>query len=468
MKSLYSLTFVFLLLLMNTITFNAQEINTGIPDDMQEMGIQLIMAADKGDSLRVSQLLAAGADVNATTYDSVTALMYAVQSGNEGMVRYLVSSGAAVNMVPDNGYSALITAITSRWFSIAEYLIRHGANIELSDHDDVSPLMHAVMADSFYMADLLMYYGANVNHKSQSGTTALMLASELGSYQVAVRLLEEGADVNDSDKKGRTPLHFATMTSHLELMDLLIQNGAAVDRKMVNGYSPLSIAVSTNNFEAARLLIGYGADVNSRVNRSMNPLTIAREKKYDSLAAMLRNNEAILIRRPDFNRLSFGTGLTFNKDDMLVGFSLGICDHRYNIWVSLGYGFRPAAIRVLEGPIDFNYYQYWERRHVLGFSADKGFFLPVFHKGFKLGAYAGFREMITFGSYRGSSVAPDTRLVLNPHVGVVADFHMLRLKLGYEYLNFRINRINNNHVGISLEWLLYRRKGNINLTTSNW
>jgi ankyrin repeat protein len=445
----------------------AQESDTVTSLD-SENDIELIIAADRGDTMRAAQLINMGADVNASTYEGVTSLMFAAQNGNLPMIRLLLSKGANPDKKPLNGYTALITAIRGGRLEITEYLIRKGADINLNDNDDVSPLMHAVVSDSFFMADMLLYYGANVKNRSKEGIDALMLASFMGRYETAVRLMEEGADINSSDQKGRTPLHYATEAGNLDLMELLIYNGAFLEARTNTGYTPLSLAVSLNNFSAAKLLIGYGADVNSRINASMNPLELAKENKNDTLVAMLMNHEAQIISRPNFNKITIGTRYVFNANDSQYGFTVGLSDKKHNIWIDLGYGFRPKAIRIFEKVEYATYYQYWEKRHAFSLSAAKGFMIPVKASGFRLGAFAGFKEYLTFGGYRGSSSSPDTRLLFSPEFGAAMDFHFLRLKLSYEFLNLHLEEINHDWFNISLQLLFSRKKGNKKITSINW
>jgi hypothetical protein len=328
--------------------------------------------------------------------------------------------------------------------------------------------MHAMVADSFYMADLLLYYDADIQPKNKEGIDAMMLAAYLGRYAIAVSLIELGAEVNSTDIKNQTPLHYATLSGNLDIMDLLILNGAFLESRSANGYTPLSLAVSLNNYAAARLLIGYGADVNSRISYSLNPMTLALESKNDSLAGMLRNHEAKAVRWPSVNKITFGPQVTFNSNDLLVGFNLGISDNKYNLWSSLGYGIRPKLIRVLEAENSTTSYQYWEMRHTVFLSVDKGFFLPHRHSAIKAGAFAGLKEVMTFGSYRGSSRSPDTRLILCPRIGGVLEFKFLRFKLNYEFMNLRLKDYSNNWCNFTIELLFNRKKGNARFSQIDW
>jgi ankyrin repeat protein len=435
---------------------------------ISDMDEQLIISADKGDTTAVLKLIAGGASVNATTFEGVTALMYAAQSGNTNLVRILMEHGADVNMKPFNGQSALISAIRGGHLPTSEYMIRHGADINLADNNRVTPLMHAIAVDSFYLPDMLLYYGAEIHARDDKGIDALMLASQYGNYETVVSLLERGSDVNVADSDGNTPLHYATTAGNTDVMELLIANGVLLERKNSEGYTPLAIAVAMGNYNASRMLIGYGADVNSTVNRSVNVMNLAQNARNESLITLLKNHEAVGLHRPGFNRFSFGSGYSFNKDDSRLDFSLGMDEQKYRLMTRIGFGFRPKAIQVLVQENENEYYQFWEKRSCFYLSLEKAFFVQHFGKSFSTGAFAGLGGMLTFGSYKGSSRNPDTRMRINPKIGCLFEYDFVRLKFSYEYLNLKLEEYPDKWFNISLEFLINRQKHGNGIPTLNW
>ena len=59
-----------------------------------EQDLQLIDAAKDGDLVKVKELIAAGADVNAKDDDGWTALMYAAEKGYTEIIEILKAAGA--------------------------------------------------------------------------------------------------------------------------------------------------------------------------------------------------------------------------------------------------------------------------------------------------------------------------------------------------------------------------------------
>lgn len=439
-----------------------------IADSSGSWDEQLIIAADKGDTVTATLSIKKGARVNATTYAGVTPLMYAAQNGHTAMVNLLMRYGADPGVKPINGYTALISAIRNGHIETAEYLVRNGANINQTDNNQVTPLMYAIAVDSFYMPDMLLYYDADVDLQNEKGINALMLASFLGRYEMVISILEAGTDINAFDNQKWTALHYATMAGHTDIMDLLIVNGALLESTTSSGYTPLSMATARNNYAAARLLIGYGADVNSRISGALNPLTLALENKSDSLVRMLKNQHAKVLLRPFFNLVTVGTHFVSNRDDMRLGFSFGLSDRKYNLMTGIGYGFRLKAIQVLDQTTETEFYQFWERRHFISLSAEKAIYLPTGITAFKTGVFAGFSEVLTFGGYRGSGENPAVRLVFNPRIGGIFETGFLRLKVSYEYMNLQLREIDRGWFNVSLEFLFNRNRGNIKMPSLQW
>jgi ankyrin repeat protein len=450
---------VITLAVMSFYNVKAQEGDT--LDSRPTIDEHLIFAADAGDTVLVNKLISLGADVDAVTSEGVTPLMYATQNGNLSMMRLLIRCGANPDLKPLNGLTALITAIRNRQIDLAEFLIRSGAGVDLADNEKMTPLMHAIVADTFYLPDMLLYYNAMVDPVRRDGADALMLASGLGRYEIAEELIGLGTGVNNMDKSGRTPLHYAASASNTDVMKLLIGEGAIVEARTASGYTPLSLAVAKNNFAVARLLIESGANVNTRISASLNPLALADENGYDSLYTMLRNNGAKIILWPWFNQVSFGGSFAFTSEDMQTGVHLGYSDIKYNLWTSIGYEFRPKAIRILEPAKGDNYYQYWERRHFISFSLDKAFLFPRKNSKVKGGLAAGFQESMTFGSYRGSGSGPETQLVFSPHAGAVLQYQRLRMRFNYEFMDLHLMDMSKNWCSISVELLFNRKKGKL-------
>jgi len=430
-----------------------------------------LTAASKGDSALVLAFLKAGVRVDTTSWDGITALSYALQNGHSGTVKALAENGADLNRKDIAGNSPLMLAVQNGDLRMSEYLIRKGSDFNAGNKKGITPLMFALAIDSFALADMLLYYGADVTKTDKNGTSALMIATLNGNYNLVYALLEAGADVNIQDKKGYAPLHAAIWYGYWDVADLLLGYGADPNITAKNGYPPLGAAIEANDLYAVEILAAAGADLNQKISSSQNPLSIAVETKNDSIRRFLRNNNARLNAGPSISKIVLGTEINWNTDDCRWSFFAGVIEKKYNLNLSVGWGFRPSAIRVLETVNDQMSFQYWEKRRFLFLSLDKSVFLLHPNEDIQVGFYGGIKGIYTYGSYRGAqgaSAKPDDRLMAAPGLGFIIEGRTLRYTIGYEYLNLDLYKFSPHHVNISFGFLLNRKKNNFNPVFINW
>lgn len=449
----------FLVLYFAAISLAAQE-DLG-PDgmaDREEMEFALIMAADQGDTLKLSRLISLEVDVNAATTEGVTALMYAVQNADLASTRLLLDAGAKPDVRPDNGYTALITAIRAIDFDMAELLIRRGARLDQADNWGYTPLMHAIVVDSFYMADFLLYYGASAEAKSSDGISPLMLASWMGKAALVNLLLEYGAQTDATDKKGRTALYYGAASGNSIVVEALINYGAKPDMPAENLATPLIVAITQNDFESSRLLISAGAQVNHQAGCSLSPLSAARQNRNDLIVQMLRNNGAEERFRPCFDKYVLHLNYIFHAEDRFTGLSWGIYDKRHSIQAVLSYALRPGTLQVLHRQDKNSAFQYFETRHLVGVSASKGLIRPIGKSSIRAGGYAGLGGVMSFGGYRGTKDAPPMKYALVPHFGFSIEHGNTAVNLQYDFMNLGLEDYDNRWFHFSLAFAISRKR----------
>ncbi|KAL1433630.1 hypothetical protein MTO96_012456 [Rhipicephalus appendiculatus] len=82
-------------------------------------GCVFLAACAAGDTAEVERLLAAGADINTTNVDGLTALHQACIDDNMAMVEFLVEHGCDLNLGDNEGWTPLHATASCGFVSVA-------------------------------------------------------------------------------------------------------------------------------------------------------------------------------------------------------------------------------------------------------------------------------------------------------------------------------------------------------------
>jgi hypothetical protein len=116
---------------------------------------ELIAAVKSGETAKVGQLLAAGADPNARGQIGLTPLISAALGGRADIAKLLVDKGAAVNAKSDNGMTALMVAAAEGHKEVAQLLLSKGADANILDPSGLSAFKIAALRQHEEVAALL-------------------------------------------------------------------------------------------------------------------------------------------------------------------------------------------------------------------------------------------------------------------------------------------------------------------------
>ncbi|CAC5385999.1 unnamed protein product [Mytilus coruscus] len=216
-------------------------------------------------NLNVAEMLIkCGADVNATTSEGTTPLMFACSGNESELINMLIDKGANINMVDKKWMTALhISSIASN-YNVVNILLAHGSIPDTEDKDGNTPLhflcgqqlihgnesftvlhsvlMHSVLEDGDNCLEaikLLIDKGANINHSNKFGHTPLYVASMFDSLKRIKLLIENGADISKKDNSGRSVLFAAFLSENSEILKCLVENGANINDVDEDGISSL-------------------------------------------------------------------------------------------------------------------------------------------------------------------------------------------------------------------------------------
>ena len=227
---------------------------------------------------RVKLLLAAGADVNATSTNGRTALMDAVISSCMDNVQALITAGADVNMKCKYGRTALGYAMNYwRIRDCTNVLIDAGADVNTTGLSTSELLIQSVKTGNDRIVGHLLQGGVDVNTIGLNTSILLMKAVTDGNDRIVRHLLQAGADVNMGGSNTLTS-QLITKAVHIwndKVLAQLVQAGAHVNIPSPGMSQLLFDAVWEGYYKIVNLLIEAGADVNQNPEHGTTNSVIA-------------------------------------------------------------------------------------------------------------------------------------------------------------------------------------------------
>jgi ankyrin repeat protein len=153
--------------------------NTPSPD-----GLHGLFLALREPSLKAAQAILSSPQTNveARNAQDESPLMMAALKGQTEMVRQLIARGADVNKP---GWAPLHYAATSGQLEIMDLLLENHAFIDAESPNGTTPLMMAAMYGSTAGVKLLLEAGADTAMKNQLGMTASDFALRVGRQDAA-------------------------------------------------------------------------------------------------------------------------------------------------------------------------------------------------------------------------------------------------------------------------------------------
>ena len=194
----------------------------------------LMMAALRGHTGAIVDLLGRGVAVNARAHDETTALGFAASGAHADAVALLLGAGANPNLASDDGTTPLMLACarpTPAGRASVRALLAAGADVRIADDDGFTALCYAVTWPQEEIVPDLLAAGADATVKTKAGETPMMLALKERQLGVASLLLASGAplDLGHRGPKG-TALGYAINARADGIAMEIIRRGIAVAR----------------------------------------------------------------------------------------------------------------------------------------------------------------------------------------------------------------------------------------------
>ncbi len=339
----------------------------------------LMWAAAQGHPAMLRELISHGADVNARSNQEewerqvtseprdkwlppggLTPLLFAARENCLACVPVLVEAGADVNATTPDGISAVVIALINGHYDVAGALLEAGTDPNLADHTGRTALYAAIDFNTMVksnrpapkvlenrltgldVARLALERGADVNARLQrlppyrakldrgndgmlgGGTTAFLRAAKAGDVPAMKLLLEHGADPTLAPtRNGISPLMAAaglgtqeqdttgrqkTQAQAIEAIELLLDLGIDVNAQASDGQTAMHGAAMQGYDDVIRFLAGRGAKLETPDKDGFTPLDVALGKAggfgFTGNEGVVREGTAAVLRelmaaRPD-------------------------------------------------------------------------------------------------------------------------------------------------------------------------
>lgn len=189
-------------------------------------------AAHAGDAVRIAQLAAAGADLEARDAQGRTPLHVATFARQHEAIRALARAGAKLEVLENDRYDAVTIASVANDEETLRLLLSLGASArQVTSRYDGTALIAAAHLGHAGVVKQLIAAGAPLDHVNNLHWTAVIEAIVLGDggprHQATLQaLVDARADLQLADRSGRTPLQLARGRGHVEMVRMLERAGA--------------------------------------------------------------------------------------------------------------------------------------------------------------------------------------------------------------------------------------------------
>ena len=297
-------------------------------------GDALTASAHDGTINILRALLAANAKV--ASPDGY-AIQIAAAKGHTEVVTELLQHGADVNAVTTNEHfpqgTALQGATEAGASRIVELLLRENANPNFGRGENAPPLYGAAVNGEEDIIAMLVDAGADVNvvGGARKSTPLIETVKHVWGKDSLKKLLEAGADINATDEDGETVLIAAARTGDVEAVRYLLRMGADVlytspsgINALVAGMGVVKPGMEDRDRECMQIIVEHVSCILSAVKQSMlagnTAVTVAvQDAVEDFLASNGKEDEAADVDVPRNDNLESDSATVVEASEVQNG-----------------------------------------------------------------------------------------------------------------------------------------------------
>lgn len=402
----------------------------------------LMIAAARGYSTEIERMLDMGADVNASTFEGATPLVFAVANNKPEAVRTILSFNPEIDVVTSAYETPLMIAVKNNSFEIAEMLIRAGANIDTGDLYGATSLHYAALYGYLDLTDLLLYYDAQTGLRTIEGTTPLLTAVWAGHHPVADLLLQNNASPEEADNDGFTPFLLSSYFGDTLMMDILSKHGADIYKKTNSGYNALSLAIMSGDNEAAEYLLNIGNNWDKTDGNASDPYTIAAKYGRKDIVNMLQEKNIPGRIKYSIDQMSLMLTSRFAIHDFSPGISVEFREPLSNLGFAAGLDTKPWHTRVLIRENDTRFYQYMDKGSLVYAGLFKDFQIAERPGKYNFMLSGSLLAGYSFGNkLKGTYYAPEARFRIIPSAAIKIRMNQLQIITAIEYMRTEFHKV---------------------------
>ncbi|XP_062613357.1 serine/threonine-protein phosphatase 6 regulatory ankyrin repeat subunit A-like [Saccostrea cucullata] len=239
-------------------------------------------------------------DVKSTNHDGKTPLHLAAEKGFSDVVENLIDRRANVNAADDNQETPTHIACSKNNKEIVRLLLQAGAHLDALNARKETPLDIALNTD---LGDVLQticiertlehfkvlleqthYVKKWSNHTMEvdpsfgvaKNIIDTILKKILRNCSVEnLKLILEKSEIDGTIVDGKSPLHIAVENDFYDFVDTLVHRGASANARDDSSNTPLHIACYRGNTSIAKLLVKGGANLDVLNLRNESPISVA-------------------------------------------------------------------------------------------------------------------------------------------------------------------------------------------------